>query len=321
MLTRIRWAALVLALIPATPRAALIFNGSTSGTVTVGAPAIAGTTTFTLPGTNGTNGFVLTTNGSGVTSWAAGGGSGTVTSVTAASSGGTITLSGTNPVTTSGTINFELALGHANTWSGQQTFVAPILGTPASGSAANLTSIPVANATGILPAANGGAGAITGALKGNGSGLVSQAACSDLSNGATGCSTATGTSGATVPLLNGTNVWSGQQSVGVTTLTISTATFTPTGATNNYQITMTSACPCTLANPSATPVAGTSGQIVVIQDGTGSRTFGTWGSQYYSSGGTSTITLSTAANAIDVLSYYVMDATHVLLSPVIGLAH
>lgn len=38
-------------------------------------------------------------------------------------------------------------------------------------------------------------------------------ACSDLSNGATGCSTTTGTSGATIPLLNGTNTWSGVQSV------------------------------------------------------------------------------------------------------------
>lgn len=34
-------------------------------------------------------------------------------------------------------------------------------------------------------------------------------ACGDLSNGATGCSTATGTSGATIPLLNGNNTFSG----------------------------------------------------------------------------------------------------------------
>lgn len=36
-----------------------------------------------------------------------------------------------------------------------------------------------------------------------------QIACSNLSNGATGCSTATGTSGATIPLLNGNNTFSG----------------------------------------------------------------------------------------------------------------
>lgn len=36
----------------------------------------------------------------------------------------------------------------------------------------------------------------------------SQISCSSLSNGATGCSTATGTSGGTIPLLNGANTWS-----------------------------------------------------------------------------------------------------------------
>lgn len=49
--------------------ASLVINGSTSGTVTVSAPAIAGTTTFTLPSNNGTAGYVLSTNGSGITSW------------------------------------------------------------------------------------------------------------------------------------------------------------------------------------------------------------------------------------------------------------
>ncbi|MDE2101687.1 MAG: hypothetical protein KGL39_30860, partial [Patescibacteria group bacterium] len=44
--------------------------------------------------------------------------------------------------------------------------------------------------SGTLASARGGAGAVSGALKGNGSGAVSQAACADLSNGAAGCSTA-----------------------------------------------------------------------------------------------------------------------------------
>ncbi len=65
--------------------------------------------------------------------------------------------------------------------------------------------------SGTLAAARGGAGTITGALRGSGAGVVTQAACSDLSNGATGCSTATGTSGATIPLLNGANTWSAAQ--------------------------------------------------------------------------------------------------------------
>ena len=57
--------------------------------------------------------------------------------------------------------------------------------TLAAGSATNLNS-------GTLAAARGGAGTINGALKGNGSGTVSQAACADLSNGTTNCSAAVG---------------------------------------------------------------------------------------------------------------------------------
>ena len=46
------------------------FDGTTSGTVTVQPAATAGTWALTLPTGAGTNGQVLTTNGSGVTSWA-----------------------------------------------------------------------------------------------------------------------------------------------------------------------------------------------------------------------------------------------------------
>jgi uncharacterized protein DUF5907 len=94
-----------------------------------------------------------------------------------------------------------------------------------------------------------------------------------------------------------------------TNITISTATFTPNFDTaQNFEIDLTSACPCTLANPSTTLVAGQSGVIEIHQDGSGSRTIGTWGSDYQYAGGTSTITLSTAASAVDYLSYYVNNA-------------
>jgi hypothetical protein len=52
---------------------AVAFNGSTSGTVTVKSAAAAGTWSMTLPASAGTNGYVLQTDGTGVTSWAAGG--------------------------------------------------------------------------------------------------------------------------------------------------------------------------------------------------------------------------------------------------------
>lgn len=53
----------------------LKLNGATSGSSTIQVAAEAGTATFQLPTTNGTNGYVLTTNGSGVTSWSAPSGS------------------------------------------------------------------------------------------------------------------------------------------------------------------------------------------------------------------------------------------------------
>jgi hypothetical protein len=187
--------------------------------------------------------------------------------------------------------------------------------TLAAGSASNLNS-------GTLAAARGGAGTISGALKGNGSGTVSQAACADLSNGATGCSTATGTSGATLPLLNGANTWSNSQAGSITTLSISTATFTPDASNNHYKLTLVHAsCPCTLANPSPAFVAGTSGTIEVIQSATGSDTIGTYGSSYLAPSGTSSIVLSTGASAIDVLSYFVVDSTHILLIPSLNYSH
>ncbi|MGC2411737.1 MAG: hypothetical protein WA459_03445 [Stellaceae bacterium] len=90
---------------------------------------------------------------------------------------------------------------------------------------------------------------------------------------------------------------------------ISTATFTPNfDNSQNFEIDLTSACPCTLANPSTSLVAGQSGMIEIHQDGTGSRTIGTWGTDYQYAGGTSTITLSTTASAIDYLPYYVNNA-------------
>lgn len=125
----------------------------------------------------------------------------------------------------------------------------------------------------------------------------------------TAATTNTGTSGATIPLLNAANAWSGAQRGTPVNIAISTSTFTPNFNTGqNFEIDLTSACPCTLANPSTTLVAGQSGIIEVHQDGSGSRTIGTWGSDYQYVGGTSTITLSTAASAIDYLPYYVNNA-------------
>ena len=59
----------------------------------------------------------------------------------------------------------------------------------------------------------------------------------------------------------------------------------------------------TLTDP-GDEVAGQSGIFVFIQDGTGSRTLSHAADQYFTAGGTA-ITLSTAANSIDVVPYFV----------------
>ena len=64
----------------------------------------------------------------------------------------------------------------------------------------------------------------------------------------------------------------------------------------------------TLANPTNL-TAGQSGVIVITQDGTGSRTLA-YGSNFKFPGGTAP-TLTTTANAVDVLAYYVESASRI----------
>jgi hypothetical protein len=69
----------------------------------------------------------------------------------------------------------------------------------------------------------------------------------------------------------------------------------------------------TLANPS-TEVAGMTGMICLIQDGTGSRTL-SLGTDYETTSGTG-ITLSTAASKTDLISYFVHSSGRILLGDV-----
>lgn len=80
----------------------LRLSGSSSGYVGLAPAAAAGSTTYTLPSADGSANQVLKTNGSGVLSWGAPGGSGTVTSVSGTGTVSGLTLSGT--VTTSGSL-------------------------------------------------------------------------------------------------------------------------------------------------------------------------------------------------------------------------
>jgi len=101
-----------------------------------------------------------------------------------------------------------------------------------------------------------------------------------------------------------------QSSIAPVALTISTATFTPafgSGGGINEEITLVHAsCPCTIANPTGV-YAGLSGFLTIIQSSTGSDTV-SWGGNWKFAGGTAP-TLSTAANAIDVLPFYCRTTT------------
>ena len=93
---------------------------------------------------------------------------------------------------------------------------------------------------------------------------------------------------------------------GQTALTSSTS-ITP-DFNNNNDFTLTLAHNATLNNPSNL-TAGQGGVIVITQDGTGNRTMA-FGTYYKFEGGTAP-TLTTTANAVDVLAYYAESTTRI----------
>lgn len=80
-------------------------------------------------------------------------------------------------------------------------------------------------------------------------------------------------------------------------------------ANQNFVLTITGAV--TLANPTTEQV-GQSGFIVFIQDSSGGATI-SLGTQYKTAGGVNTLTLSSAAGAIDIVPYVVSAADSILL--------
>ena len=92
----------------------------------------------------------------------------------------------------------------------------------------------------------------------------------------------------------------------ITTLTDGANVSVDLSASNNYSLTL--AGNRTLDNPSNI-VAGQSGSIFIVQDGTGSRTLA-YGS-YYDFAGGSAPTLTTDASAVDRIDYLVRSATSI----------
>ena len=111
-------------------------------------------------------------------------------------------------------------------------------------------------------------------------------------------------------IMAGTNLaqsFSKPQTGALVTLTPGTTVAWDMGLSNNYTLTLGDNSTA-LSNPT-NEVAGTSGSVLLIQDGTGSRviSFGT----HYLFAGTTEPVLSTAANAIDRLDYFVQAADKV----------
>lgn len=92
----------------------------------------------------------------------------------------------------------------------------------------------------------------------------------------------------------------------ITTLTDGATITADFATTNHFQVTLGGNR--TLANPS-NQTAGQSGAIRIVQDGTGSRTLA-YGSNWKFSNGTAP-TLTTTANAVDILVYFVESASRI----------
>jgi len=92
----------------------------------------------------------------------------------------------------------------------------------------------------------------------------------------------------------------------ITTLTDAASISVDLAASNNFTVTL--AGNRTLANPTNI-VAGQSGSIFIVQDGTGSRTLA-YGNYHDFAGGTAP-TLSTTAAAVDRIDYLVRSATSI----------
>jgi hypothetical protein len=134
----------------------LNLNGLTAGTISVKGAASAGTWTFTLPTSGGTNNYVLTTNGSGTSSWSQVSLTAGVTGVLPVANGGTNASSA--GITAFNNITGYTAVGATGTTSTNLVFsTSPTLVTPVLGAATatSINGLTITSSTGTLTVTNG----------------------------------------------------------------------------------------------------------------------------------------------------------------------
>jgi len=273
------------------------FNGSTSGTVTVKAAAIAGTTTFQLPASNGISGYVLVTDGLGNTSWAVSGGA----AGSAAGVDTNIQFNDAGNMAGNAAFTFDkataaLSLGVASATTGKIAFYNAL--------SANATTIQGGNAsaavTYTLPTADGTNGQV---LITNGSGALSwTTVASGLTVGTTAITG--GTSGRI--LYDNAGVLGELATTGTgnvvlaTSPTLSSPTFTTpvlgTPTSGNFS-TGTFTWPTFNQNTTGT-AAGLSATLAVASGGTGLTSGTSGGVLYYSATGTLASSAALTASAL-----------------------
>lgn len=199
----------------------------------------------------------------------------TVPVVTSATSGGTITYEGVpsaalNVTTTTCTNQFVTAISSG----GVGTCTTDTLASAQHANQGTTTTVLHGNAAG-----NPSFGAVANADLTNSSmtiaghsvslGGTQTIACADLSDDGTACTASTGTSGATLPFLNGTNTWSGTQTFGAVIGKVTTqagTTYTLASTDCGTEVTFSSASAVTVTIP-ATLAIGCN--IAVAQIGAG----------------------------------------------------
>ncbi len=175
----------------------------------------------------------------------------------------------------------------------------------------NIVEVSLDSLGGLLPTTQGGTGlAAIGAanlpLKVNSGGSAVEYGVLPLAGGGTG---STSLSGANIVASNANTTFT--KALRGSTQTAGSQTGNVTLDFDTYQnFVLTATGNVTLVNPSTESV-GQSGIIVFVQDGTGSRTL-SLGTDYETAAGAG-LTISTAANAVDVIPYFVKAASSIQL--------